>query len=96
MAKSTWTSVYCGGEVSQSAIASYFGGMVDGCKILDAECLEHNDTGRTLKIRVIAREESGALREFIRTFGRQFTVTSRVPTKARLAAWGIREDRTDD
>jgi len=84
MRKSTWTSVYCDSESSQSAVVSYFGGLADGYKILEADCLERNDTGEELKIRAIGLGPDGKYREFIRTFGRSFTVASRPPSERRL------------
>jgi hypothetical protein len=89
MSKSTWGSVYVGDASSQRIAASYFGGMADDYEILDAECLEHNETGRTLKIRAIGRDEKGAFREFIRTCGRNFSVTSRPVAPRRLRERGV-------
>ena len=75
-AKSYWQSVSLEGERSQDAIRSWFAPLADGMVCDKAELLCDIETDREKKIRAFMTDPQGVKYKFVRTKGRNFSISS--------------------
>lgn len=74
-AKSYWQSVYVDSDNAKRSVASWFAPLSDGMTVYKAEILCDIETDDEKKIRAFMKNDEGKRYRFIRTKGRNFTVS---------------------
>ena len=75
MSKSCWQSVYLGSDNAKRAVASWFMPLAEGMTPYKAEILCDIETDDEKKIRAFMSNADGKKYRFIRTKGRNFSVS---------------------